>query len=141
MSQVNSTPVLVPMLYMADLSSAIAFYSKAFGATLRWKIPHEGRLHVAELDISGTLLRLHEETPAALEQGPSSLKGTSVVIHLLVQNADELMASALATGATLLSPMQDHDYGFRQGNLRDPFGHHWCVERMDHLYKVPRMQG
>jgi PhnB protein len=134
-----SPPVFVPMLYMVDLSPAIEFYLKAFAAKVRWQIPHEGCIHVAELEIGGAPVRLHEESLAAGERSPSSLNGTSVVIHLLAQNADELMENAISAGATVLSPMQDHDYGFRQGNIRDPFGHHWCLERMDDLHKVPKM--
>jgi PhnB protein len=134
-----TTPIFIPMLYVTDVTTAIAFYAKAFGASLRWKIDHEGRAHVAELEVSGTLLRLHEESSHNKELSPGSLQGTSVVVHLLVQDADTMMAQAIAAGATETSPMQDHDYGYRQGNLRDPFGHHWVLERMDDLYKVPIM--
>lgn len=133
------TSVLVPMLYMSDLAAAIEFYSRAFGAKERWRIDHEGKVHVAELDIDGTLLRLHDETPKSHELGPPMLNGTTVVVHLLSQRADDLMAQALKAGATVLSPMTDYEYGYRQGNLRDPFGHHWCIERMDDLFKKPKM--
>jgi PhnB protein len=131
--------IFVPMLYVTDVTAAIAFYTKAFGANLRWKIDHEGRAHVAELEVNGTLLRLHEETTREHELSPGSLQGTSVVVHLLAQDADAMMTQAIAAGATETSPMQDHDYGYRQGNLRDPFGHHWVLEKMDDLYKVPIM--
>jgi PhnB protein len=127
------------MLYVENLSPAIDFYTKAFNAKVRWQIPYEGKIHVAELEIGSTHLRLHEESATAHELSPSSLKGTTVVIHLLAQNADDLMKSAIAAGATVLSPMKDQEYGFRQGNIRDPFGHHWCLERMDDIRKVPKM--
>ena len=26
-------------------------------------------------------------------------------------------------------PMQDYDYGYRQGTLADPFGHLWLIQR------------
>jgi len=125
------------MLYVTDVTAAIAFYAQAFRATLRWKIDHEGRAHVAELEVGGSLLRLHEETPIRRELSPDNLQGTTVVVHLLVQDADAYMVQAVAAGAIETSPMQDHDYGYRQGNLQDPFGHRWVLERIDDMYKVP----
>jgi PhnB protein len=38
------------------------------------------------------------------------------------------MNQALEAGATLLSPAQDYDYGYRQGIILDPFGHQWMIE-------------
>jgi len=131
---------IVPMLYLNDLSAAIEFYKKAFGAEERWQIEHEGRTHVAEMIIGSVLLRMHEEITRENELSPLTLNATSVGIELLVNNPDELFAKAVATGATVISPMQDHDYGYRGGTIRDPFGHHWCLERMDDLYKVPNMR-
>ena len=34
---------------------------------------------------------------------------------------------AVAAGATLLRPAQDHFYGERSGTFRDPWGHEWNV--------------
>jgi PhnB protein len=38
------------------------------------------------------------------------------------------MNKALNAGATLLNPAQNYDYGYRQGEFKDPFGHHWLIE-------------
>ena len=130
---------IVPMLYMKDLGAAIDFYKKAFGATERWKIDHAGNIHVAEMWIPPVLFRMHEEVSREKELSPSTLNATSIVIGLLVDNPDEVAAKAIAAGATELSPVQDYEYGYRQGTIRDPFGHHWCLEKMDDLYKVPVM--
>ena len=130
---------IVPMLYITDLAAAIEFYKKAFDAEERWRIDHEGNVHVAEMSISQVLFRLHEEVKRESELSPSTLKATSTVIGLLVDDPDTLAARAVAAGATELSPVQDFEYGYRQGTIRDPFGHHWCLEKMDDLYKVPLM--
>ena len=130
---------IVPMLYMKDLAAAIEFYKKAFDAVERWRIDHEGNVHVAEMSISPVLFRLHEEVKRDNELSPSTLNATSTVIGLLVDDPDTLAARAVAAGATELSPVQDFEYGYRQGTIRDPFGHHWCLEKMDDLYKVPLM--
>ena len=130
---------IVPMLYMKDLAAAIDFYKKAFGAEERWRIDHEGKVHVAEMSISSVLFRLHEEVKRDNELSPSTLNATSMVIGLLVDDPDALAARAIAAGAIELSPVQDFEYGYRQGTITDPFGHHWCLERMDNLFKVPLM--
>ncbi len=35
--------------------------------------------------------------------------------------------AGVAAGARVLFPLADHDYGYRQGRLVDPFGHMWTV--------------
>lgn len=136
----QSQPVaIVPMLYLKDLSAAIEFYKKAFGATERWRIEHEGNTHVAEMCIEPILFRLHEEVDRDRNLSPSAVNATTVVIELLVSNPDEMAARAVAAGATEISPVQDHEYGYRQGTIRDPFGHQWTLERLDDFYKVPIM--
>lgn len=136
-SQETQPSALVPMLYLKDLSAAIEFYKNAFGATERWRVDHEGRTHVAEMSIPPVLFRMHEEVTRDRELSPSTLNGTTVVMGLLVHDPDELAARAVAAGATEISPVQDYEYGYRQGTISDPFGHHWCLERFDDLNKVP----
>lgn len=128
---------IVPLLYMKDLGAAIDFYKKAFGAKERWRIDHEGNVHVAEMSIPPILFRMHEEVKRTNELSPTTLQATSIVIGLLVDNPDEIAARAVAAGATEISPVQEFDYGYHQGTIRDPFGHHWCLERMDDFYKKP----
>jgi len=135
----HAAAAIVPMLYMKDLSAAIEFYKKAFGAEERWRIEHEGNVHVAEMFIPSLLFRMHEEVKRDNELSPSTLNATSIVIGLLVKDPDELAARAVAAGAIELSPVQEFDYGYRQGTIKDPFGHHWCLERMDDFYKKPSM--
>jgi len=30
----------------------------------------------------------------------------------------------------VVSAIQDNDYGYRQGDIRDPFGHLWMIEKV-----------
>jgi PhnB protein len=41
---------------------------------------------------------------------------------------DNLINKALQAGAILLSPADDYDYGYTQGNIQDPFGHQWMIQ-------------
>ena len=136
-SQETQPPVFIPTLYLKNLSDAIEFYKKAFGATERWRIEHEGRTHVAEMSLPPIHFRMHEEVTRDRQLSPLSLNATTIVIGLLVDNPDELAARAVAAGATEISPVQDYEYGYRQGTISDPFAHHWCLERFDELNKVP----
>ena len=131
---------IVPMLYLKDLSAAIEFYTKAFGASVRWKITNpDETVHVAELTIPPTIFRLHEEVSGNHHLSPLTLQGTPVVVGLLVEDPDQVAKQAVIAGATEVSPVKDYEYGYRQGSIVDPFGHHWCLEKIDSLKKVPAM--
>lgn len=115
-----------PQMRVHDGPRAIAFYEQVFGAKELFRLVEpSGRLGHAELDFGGTTLMLSEEYPELGVRGPRSIGATSVTIHLHVDDADALIARAVAAGAELVRPAQDHFYGERSGTVRDPFGHEW----------------
>ena len=115
---------------LKNVLARIEFYQSAFGAAelRRWSNP-DGSVHVAELTIDGALFHLHEDVPAAGELSPETLKATTTVIGLFVADPDATMKRALAAGGRQISPMQDYDYGYRQGVLADPAGHRWLIQK------------
>jgi PhnB protein len=119
-----------PMLYLKQVAPAIEFYKNAFDAiVLRQWNNDDGSVHVAEMSIDGAMFHMHEEVKRVNELSPGTLKGTSVVIGLFVNDPHAVMAKALAAGGTEIEPVQDYDYDYRQGRLADPFGHHWLIEK------------
>jgi uncharacterized glyoxalase superfamily protein PhnB len=40
-----------------------------------------------------------------------------------------MAANAVAAGGKEISPVKDYEYGYRQGTIQDPFGHHWLLEK------------
>jgi len=119
-----------PQLYMEDLPSAIEFYKSAFGAIeLRRFNNPDGSVYVAEMSIPPALFRLHQEVSRDREYSPDTLEGTTVVIGLLVDDPDSMAANAVAAGGKEISPVKDYAYGYRQGTIKDPFGHHWLLEK------------
>ena len=60
---------------------------------------------------------------------PESLRATTSQIGVFADDPDALFATAVSAGGTVLSPMQDYDYGYRQGTVTDPFGHQWLLEK------------
>jgi uncharacterized glyoxalase superfamily protein PhnB len=119
---------LFAYLRVRDAARAITFYEKAFGARELFRLTEPaGRIGHAELDFDGTVLMVSEEYPEYGIMGPQSIGGTSVSIHLHVDNADETIERAVAAGAELLREPQDQFYGERSGTVRDPFGHEWLI--------------
>lgn len=126
----NPTAAFVPMLYMENLKAAMEFYKNAFDAIeMRHVSNSDDTVHVAEMYIGDALFRMHQETSNSRQLSPFTVSGTTVVIGLLVDDPDSTFKKAIAAGAEEVHPMQTYDYGYRQGTLRDPFGHHWMIEK------------
>ena len=118
-----------PQLFIPSGVSDISFYSKAFNAIeIRLWRNDDGTIHVAELSINEIIFHLHEERPAKGQFEPNKIKGVTTLIGLFVDDVDAVINKALQAGAKLLSPAQDYDYGYRQGDIQDPFGHQWMIE-------------
>ena len=117
---------VTPYLTIKNAADAINFYSLAFGATeLERMEDASGSILNAIIEIGGSRILIRDETSDS--PGPESLGGTPVMIHLYVENVDELAARAVAAGAEVLIPIADQFYGDRSGRLADPFGHIWIV--------------
>jgi PhnB protein len=109
-------------------AKAIKFYEKAFGATEVMRVPTpDGKLMHASIQIGDSLIMLNDEFPEMGALGPKARKGTSVTMHLFVEDADKAFARAVKAGATVKMPLQDMFWGDRYGQLEDPFGHSWSI--------------
>lgn len=119
-----------PLLYIKILAPAIEFYKNAFGAVEhnRW-VNDDGSVHVAEMSINGALFHMHQESTWHDGLSPETLHGTSTEIGLFTDDVHGMVDKAIAAGATLLSKVTDYDYGYRQGTVKDLFGHHWQIEK------------
>jgi PhnB protein len=119
-----------PHLTLRDVSVGIEFYKKAFDAVelRRWSNP-DGSVHVAEMEIGGALFHLHEEVPARGELSPLTLKASTALVGLFVSDPGVTMKAAVAAGGRETNPVQDYAYGYQQGTLVDPAGHHWLLQK------------
>ncbi|MBC7791094.1 MAG: VOC family protein [Anaerolineae bacterium] len=119
---------LFAYLHVGGAAEAITFYTTAFGAKEKFRLTEPtGRIGHAELDFDGKTLMLADEYPENNVRGPISIGGTSVTLHIHVDNADAVIRSAVAAGATLEREPKDEFYGERSGSVRDPFGHRWSI--------------
>jgi len=128
-------------LRLADAPRAIGYYKEVFGAEEKFRLVEpSGKVGHAELDLGGTTLMISEEYPEMGIQGPASIGGTSVTIHLHVDDADAMIQRAEKAGGEVLRPPQDHFYGERSGMVRDPFGHEWNIGHDIEEVEVEEMQ-
>ena len=119
---------VTPMLVCAGAADAIAFYKKAFNAVeISRLVGPQGKIMHAAVRIGDSVVMLTDEFPDFGSLGPKSLKGSSVVIHLYVEDVDACAARAAAAGATITMPVADMFWGDRYGQLEDPFGHRWSI--------------
>jgi len=127
MTKTEDITHFAPELHIPNGTIEIVFYKK-FGATENFCLRNDdGSIHVAELEINGAIFHVHETMRDALE--PISAKGVTSVIGLFVPNVEEVMKKAIQAGATEINPTTDHDYGYRQGMFKDPFGHYWQIQK------------
>ncbi len=141
MSTFHDYPAVIPYLVVKGAAQAIEFYKRAFGAAERYRLSTPGSNQVghAELTIHGQVIMLADEFPG-MTTSPHTLNGTTTTFVLMVGNADEAIARAVAAGATPTMPVTDMFYGYRTGSVTDPFGHRWMIQHKLEDVSVTEMQ-
>lgn len=127
--QSSSTTEFVPYLSINDAARAVAFYSRVFSVDpcLLLNMP-DGRVMHCEFRIGNARFFVSEELP---EHGgtpsPTRLGGTTVAIHLYVNDCDAMVRIMTDNGSTVLMAPVDTFWGERFARVRDPFGHEWGI--------------
>ena len=126
----NNKTFFAPELFIDNGVKDISFYEKAFGATEQLRFSNDdGSIHVVELSIDGAIFHIHEITGKQYYFSPGKNNGTTICIGLFVNNVDEVINKAIKAGATEINPARDYEYGYRQGTIKDPFGHYWQIQK------------
>ena len=129
MGNSNHNSFFAPELHIPNGTLNIDFYTR-FGAKEHFCLRNDdGSIHVAELDLYGAIFHLHETMRWMNALEPISAKGVTTVIGFFVDDVHEVFNRGLQAGATEISPVTDHDYGYRQGMFKDPFGHFWQIQK------------
>ena len=129
MTTTENTTFFAPELHIPNGTTNIDFYTQFGAKELFCFRNNDGSIHVAELEFNGALFHLHETMPGTNALEPISTKGVTTVIGLFVPDVDAVMNSAIKAGAIEINPVTDHDYGYRQGMFKDPFGHYWQIQK------------
>jgi PhnB protein len=124
----SDTGQVTPYLVVRDATSAIDFYKRVFGATevIRIVDPN-GKIGHADLKIGDAHLMLSDEFPEMDANGPEVFGGSPVMIHVYVEDVDEVAARAQKAGARFAKPVENQFYGDRGGKFTDPFGQLWWI--------------
>jgi PhnB protein len=125
----SNKPFFAPELHIPNGTVNIDFYFK-FGAMEHFVLRNDdGSIHVAELELEDAIFHLHETMRWFDALEPVSAGGVTTVIGLFVGDVQKTFDRALSAGATEISPVTDHEYGYRQGMFKDPFGHYWQIQK------------
>lgn len=116
---------VVAHIMIDGAAQAIDFYVRAFGAQQLFRLDGpDGRVLHAEIRIQGSTLMLGDPEGPDF-RAPTALGGTTVGLHVFVDDVDALARRATAAGAELLQAPADQFHGDRTAILKDPFGHVW----------------
>jgi len=119
---------MYPYLRMRGAAEAAAFYIRVFDAKEKFRLVEpSGRVGHLELELGPGVLMLSDEYPEMNIVGPEARGGTTVSLHLHVDDCDAVMARAIEAGAVQVRPATDQFYGERSGTVRDPWGHEWLI--------------
>lgn len=120
---------LTPYLIVRGTAHAIEFYKRAFGAIEIGRMPGPDGFSImhAEIKIGDSHVMLTDENPQWNVKSPPAFGGTSVSLHMYVEDADKAYQQAIDAGATAKMPPADMFWGDRFGKLIDPFGHEWSI--------------
>lgn len=91
----------------------------------------DGSVMHAELKLGGGMFMLGSARDDAFGKGfkaPDELGGVETrSVYVTVQDVDAVHQRALASGAEIIRPMQETDYGSREFSMKDFEGHSWSV--------------
>ena len=111
---------VIPVLVYPDVRAAVRWLTGAFGFAERLRI---GDNHRSQLRFGdGGALIVAE---AHGDRRPPRPGEVTHSVTVRVADAEEHCARARAHGARILMEPTDYEYGERQYNAEDPFGHQW----------------
>ena len=119
---------ITPHTVVTDAHTAATWYTRAFGAEERSRVPLPGGgVMTVELAIGDSRLHVASEFPDAGILSPLTIGGTATVLQIQTDDADALWARALGAGAEVRHELADQFWGERHGQVVDPFGHRWNI--------------
>ena len=118
---------IAPMLSVRNGGKAVEFYKAAFGAIEVFRIDDGRAGVVARLAVNGAEFWVADESPKHLNFSPESLGGATARMVMIVDDPDAAFARAVAAGAKVVVPVGNQEFGWREGRVLDPFGHHWEI--------------
>jgi PhnB protein len=111
---------------VSDAAEAIAFYESVFDAEQQSRFTDaDGRIVHCELQVGHHIFAV--TSASEYNRSPDELGGSPVILAVDTPEPDSVEAEAVARGAEVVFPVEDRNYGRREGRFEDPFGHLWIV--------------
>ena len=126
----STAATVIPTMRYNDAAAAIAWLCEAFGFVRHLVVPgDDGTIVHAQLVFGNGMVMLGSARTSefdTLQKPPSALGGAvSQSPYIIVEDADQHYARAVAAGAAIVIEIKDEDYGGRGYSCRDPEGHIW----------------
>ena len=116
---------VTPVLMVADVRAAVAWYSEVFGFVEHVRI---GEGHRSQLGLpDGPPAELVVAEVRRGRRTPGQERSHQVMLK--VADLASVVETAVARGAALVDPPHDWEYGERQAAVDDPFGHQWVLNQ------------
>jgi PhnB protein len=121
---------VIPYLTIDGADAAIAFYQKAFGATIFGDIVRgddSGKVMNASLEINGGIMMINDHFP---DMGEPPAKGRmGYMLQIVTQDGQAFWDRAIAAGCTIIAPFETQFWGDTWGRFSEPFGIDWAVNQ------------
>ena len=116
---------VTPVLTVADVRSAVAWYTEVFGFVEHVRIGDGHRSQLGLPDGPPAELVVAEVRPG--RRTPERERSHQVMLK--VADVARVIEIAVARKARLVDPPHDWEYGERQATIDDPFGHQWVLNQ------------
>ena len=116
---------VTPVLTVADVRSAVAWYAEVFGFVEHVRIGEGHRSQLGLPDGPPAELVVAEVRPG--RRTPEQERSHQVMLK--VADVANVVEAAVALKARLVEPPHDWEYGERQATIDDPFGHQWVLNQ------------
>lgn len=116
---------VTPVLTVADVRAAVAWYGEVFGFVEHVRIGEGHRAQLGLPDAPAAELVVAEVRPG--RRTPEGERSHQVMLK--VEDVAAVVESAVARGARVVDEQHDWEYGERQATVDDPFGHQWVLNQ------------
>lgn len=111
---------ITPYLVVEGAEKLIEFVETVFDGKLVFKMDGEdGKIGHAEMKIGDSFLMIADAS--------DEWKATRTLLHLYLENTDEIYQKALDAGAVSIKEPADQPYGDRNASVQDSFGNIWGI--------------
>jgi PhnB protein len=112
---------MFPYVFARNAEQLIAFLKNAFGAREMGRTVRDNQIANARIRIGTTTFMVSD--------AGERIQPSQSAFYIYVENADEVYAKALASGASGMFSPVEMPYGDKQGGIADPSGNIWWISQ------------